>query len=411
MNKIFAKIKHLNFRINLFTVLLLVLTFTIGWQLGHRDYQVTWKNNQPKVTIDNRQVPDNINIDFKLFWDTWDLVNKTYVDKKALDPQKMYYGAIQGMVAAIGDPYTVFLPPAAQKSTKEELGGSFSGIGIELGYSKDKHLVVIAPLSDTPAEAAGVKAGDYILKIDGKDASNMSLPDAVNIIRGPKDTTISLQIYHDGDKAPKDVSMKRDTIVVKSVVFTQKTTVQGKKIAYIKLSRFGEKTETEWQDAVNQVLASGSQGLVLDVRNNPGGFLDAAVFIGSEFISSGNIVMQENAAGERQGYPVNRVGKLLDIPLVVLVNKGSASASEIVSGAIQDNKRGKLVGDQSFGKGTIQTTQDLDNGTGIHITIAKWLTPGGRWIHGTGLTPDVKVDFGDDQTKDLQLDKALELLN
>lgn len=398
-------------RINAGVVLITLLAFILGWQLGHRDLTLSWKNYTPQVKVSNQQPPKDVNIDFSLFWQTWNLLSKEYVDKKALDPQKMYYGAIQGMVASLGDPYTVFLPPQSQQSIKEELGGSFEGVGMELGYNKDNRLVVIAPLKDTPADRAGIRPGDLILKIDGKDTTNLSLPDAVNAIRGPKGTKVTLQIYHEGDKNPTDVTLERDTIVVKSVEESSKTTQSGKKVALIKLSRFGEKTDDEWNMAVSQILADNPSGIVLDLRNNPGGFLDDAVYIGSEFISSGDIVLQEDGSGQRKSYPVSRVGKLLNIPLVVLVNKGSASASEIVAGSIQDHKRGTILGEQSFGKGTIQEAQDLPNGTGIHITTAKWLTPNGRWIHNIGLTPDVVVKAGDDPTKDPQLDKALEILD
>lgn len=403
--------KRPNIQINLYTILVVLLAFILGWQLGHRDYSLGWQNNIPNLSISNQQPPKDVDLDFKLFWETWKLVSERYVDKSEIDYQKMYYGAIQGMVAAIGDPYTVFLPPAAQKSTKEELGGEFEGVGLQLGYSKDKQLVVIAPLDGTPGARSGIQAGDLILKVNNEDATIITIPEAVEKIRGPKGTQVTLQIYHEGDTAPKDVTLTRDTIVVKSVEYSLKTSPNGKRIGYIKLSRFGEKTFDEWKSAVAQALADAPQGIILDVRNNPGGFLDGAVFIGSEFIRSGDIVQHEDYTGHREGYPVERVGKLLDLPLVVMINKGSASASEIVAGAIQDNHRGQLVGDQSFGKGTIQSTQDLSGGTGIHITTAKWLTPSGRWIHETGLTPDVKVEAGEDPAKDPQLEKALELLN
>lgn len=394
------------------TIVVALLTFIVGWQLGHRDYQVQWKNYTPQIQVQNQQVPqDKKNIDFKLFWDTWDLVSKEYVDKKAIDPQKLYYGAIQGMVAAVGDPYTVFLPPEAQKSTKEELGGAFDGVGIQLGFNKDKRLVVVAPLKDTPADKAGIKPGDLIVKIADKDATNMTLPQAVELIRGPKGTSIDLEIFHEGDNKTKNVNLVRDTIVVKSVDFTQQNTPKGKKVALIKLSKFGERTFEEWDQAVSSALASGPDYVVLDLRNNPGGFLDGAVYIGSEFISQGDIVLQENAEGDRKGYKVNRQGKLTKIPLIVLINQGSASASEIVAGAMQDYQRAKLVGDQSFGKGTIQESQDLPGGTGIHITTAKWLTPNGRWIHNSGLTPDIKIEAGEDPNVDLQLQEAYKLID
>lgn len=411
MSKITSFLKFLRFNLNLVTIGIVLIAFIIGWQLGNHNFKLASKNNNINFTVSNTAQPSNVNLDFKLFWSVWDLLSKNYVDKSVIDPQKMYYGAIQGMVSALGDPYTVFLPPAEQKNTKEELGGAFEGVGIQLGYSKENRLVVISPLKGTPAEQAGIKPGDLILKINSKDTLNVTLPEAVNLIRGPKGTDVALQIFHEGDKEPKDVTLKRDTITIKSVEFETKQTSTGKKIAYIKLTRFGDKTFDEWSEAVSSTLAAGAQGVVLDLRNNPGGYLEGAVFIGSEFLSTGDVVMQENSSGERSGYPVNRAGKLLDLPLVVLVNRGSASASEIVAGAIQDSKRGQLVGEKSFGKGTIQSTKELDNNTGIHITTAKWLTSNGRWIHHIGLTPDFEVAIGDNPAKDPQLDKALELLS
>lgn len=389
-------------KFNVITLLLILLAFMAGWQFGQHSII-----NKPIST-------QTANLDFSqngLFFQTWNLLNQEYVDKKALDPQKMYYGAIQGMVAALGDPYTVFLPPTSQKAIQEQLGGSFDGVGMELGYDKNNHLAVIAPLPGTPADKAGIKPGDLILKINNQDTSNITLPDAVTLIRGPKGSTVALQIFHNGDKQPKDVNLTRDTIMVKSVNYAQKTSPAGKKVAYLQITDFGQNTNKEWDDAVSKAIADGNQAVVLDLRNNPGGYLDDAVYIGSEFISSGNIVQQQNGQGVIQGYPVNRQGKMLTIPMVVLINGGSASAAEIVSGAIQDNKRGQLVGEQSFGKGTIQEAQDLPGGTGIHVTTAKWLTPTGRWIHHVGLTPDVKVAAGDDPTKDVQLDTALTQLD
>lgn len=416
MRNLFKRIVSSIARINIGFSIIVILTFVLGWQLGHRDYAVRIENYKPNVKITNQTPQDkNVDIDFKLFWDTWDLVSSKYIDKKAIDPQKLYYGAIAGMVAAVGDPYTVFLPPQAQKSTKEQLGGAFEGVGIQLGYNKDKRLVVIAPLKDTPAYKAGVLAGDIILEIDKKDATILSLPEAVSLIRGPKGSTVMLSLLQEGVNKPKEVSIIRDTIVVKTVEFEAKATKSGKKIGYIRLSGFGEKTKGEWDEGVSQALASAPEGLIVDVRNNPGGFLDAAVYVSSEFLSQGNIVFQEDVRGERQEQGVVRLGKILKLPLVVLINKGSASASEIFAGAVQDRKRGTLVGEQSFGKGTIQSTEDLAEGTGIHITTAKWLTPDGRWVHNVGLTPDVKVDpvVGevDDPEKDPQLEKALEILD
>lgn len=403
-------------RINVFTILVALLTFVVGWQLGHRDLQFRVQNYHPSITVTNKTPPNNIKVDFKLFWDTWDLLSEHYLDKQALDPQKLFYGAIQGMVAAVGDPYTVFLPPEQQKITKGELGGSFEGVGIELGFNKDKRLVVIAPLDGTPAAKGGIKAGDMILGIDKKVTTALSLPDAVNLIRGQKGSVVTLTVLREGETDTRDIQLTRDTIVVKSVNLSFKKTQSGKEIGILKLSRFGERTNDEWIAAVSDLLTHAPAGVVLDVRNNPGGFLDGAVFIASEFLDGGDIVLQENSQGQRLPYKVNRGGKLLQFPLVVLINKGSASASEIVAGALQDRKRAKLVGEKSFGKGTIQEAQELQGGTGLHITTAKWLTPNGRWVNSTeGFDPDFKIELpkssdGVPTLEDPQMDKALELL-
>lgn len=398
--------------INARTVLIVLLSFLLGWQLGHRDVQVKWATFRPSVSIINKVPPERINIDFKLFWNTWDLLSRSYFDKKAIDPNKLFYGAISGMVSALGDPYTVFLPPEQQKFSKEELNGSFEGVGIQLGFNKDKRLVVIAPLSGTPAEKSGIKPQDLIIKIDDKDTANMTLPEAVSLIRGAKETQITLTIFREGDSDTKSVTLTRDTIIVRSVEVSYKNTKSGKKVAVVKLSRFGERTETEWNGVVSDLLLARSEAVVLDVRNNPGGFLDKAVFISSEFLEGGTIVLQEDNEGIRTPFKVSRSGRLTKLPVAVLINKGSASASEIVAGALQDRKRGKLVGEKSFGKGTIQEAQDLAGETGIHITVAKWLTPNARWVNDTGgLDPDVKVEEDkEDLTKDPQLDKALEIL-
>lgn len=391
-------------------LIVIVLVFILGFQIGHRDYGLSWKDYKPDLQITNQQ-PKNSTIDFKLFWDTWDLVSQKYIDKKAIDPQKLYFGAIQGMVAAIGDPYTVFLPPESQKNVKEQLNGSFEGVGMQLGYNKDKRLVVIAPLKDTPADQAGIMAGDIILSIDKKDVMNISLPDAVSMIRGPKGSTVALSLFRENEEKPRDLSLKRDTIIVKTVNLTMEKTKMGKPIALVRISGFGEKTDKEWDAVVSELMSKAPEGIIVDVRNNPGGFLQSAVYIASEFLDSGPVVIQEDAQGEKQELKVMRSGKLLKLPVVAMINKGSASASEILAGAMQDNKRAIIVGEQSFGKGTIQSTEDLPQDTGIHITTAKWLTPLGRWIHGTGLTPDVKIEFKadvNDPLKDNQLDTALE---
>ncbi|MDO8573771.1 MAG: S41 family peptidase [Candidatus Daviesbacteria bacterium] len=411
-------LKHLNPK----TILTLLLVFLLGWQMGHRDVEIKFANYRPSVSVVNKEPPKNINVDFKLFWDVWDLLSRAYLDKLALDPEKLFYGAISGMVAAVGDPYTVFLPPQQQKFSREDLNGSFEGVGIQLGFNKDKRLTVIAPLDGTPAQKAGIKPGDLIIKINGKDTFNITLPEAVSLIRGARGTKVELSILRGEESEPRVVSLIRDDIIVKSVDVSYKQSLpsgdgkninSGKKVAVIKLSKFGERTNDEWSLVVSELLAANSEAVVLDLRNNPGGFLDGAVFIASEFLDKGVVVLQENSKGERAAFEVNRVGKLINMPTIVLINKGSASASEIVAGALQDRKRAKLVGEKSFGKGTIQEAEDLVGGSGIHITVAKWLTPNGRWVNETaGLDPEVKVEPEKEEgSQDLQMDEALKLLN
>lgn len=414
MKELYSNLSKIFKKVNTFFLLVVVLSFILGWQLGHRDLNLRWQKYTPSVTVINREPPQNTNIDFKLFWDTWDLISRQYLDKKAIDPEKLYYGAIQGMVSAIGDPYTVFLPPEQQKNTKEELNGSFEGVGIELGFDSNKRLIVVSPLDGTPAFNVGIKPQDIIAKIDDKTTLGMSREEAVRLIRGPKGTLITLSIVREGDNAIKEYQITRDTIIVKSVTGEVKEH-DSKKSGVIKLSRFGDRTETEWNEVVSDLLSKAVDSFILDLRNNPGGYLDGAVFIASEFLESGDVVLQENSQGVRVSYKVNRFGRLLNQPLVVLLNKGSASASEIVAGALQDRKRAKLVGEKSFGKGTIQDAQDLSGGSGIHITIAKWLTPGGKWVNETeGLEPDIKVESPETDEVipkvDPQMDKALEVL-
>ncbi len=399
--------------------ILLVLSGGVGYFLGQNQVKVNWQNYHPSVSVQNQNPPANIPADFSLFWTVWDRVGQLYVDKSKLDSQKMVYGAISGMVAAVGDPYTVFLPPVKNKESKEDLSGSFEGIGAQLGM-KGENIVVVAPLSGTPAEAAGVKSGDWIVKIDGQDTAKLTLPEAVTKIRGPRGTRVTLTVLHDGATNPVDLTITRDTITVASVEEKiTESTASGKltQAVYIKLSRFGDSTNSEWDAAVTKAVTQLDQnkdlkGVILDLRNDPGGFLDSAVYVASEFLPDGLIVRQANGDGTSQDYTVNRLGKFLKVPVVVLINGGSASASEIVAGALQARGRAKLVGTQSFGKGSVQEAQDLPGGAGLHVTISKWLLPNDQWINGTGLTPDVKVKNSDtDPTKDLQLDKAVEVLN
>jgi len=405
---------------------IITLTFGTGYKLGQKNYQKTLlKSSQAEIT--NTAQPADIKVDFSLFWNVWKRLEKNFFDREKINSQKMVYGAIKGMVAALQDPYTVFLTPQENKETKDDLQGQFEGIGAQLGL-KDKNIVIIAPLEGTPAFKAGLIPGDIILKVDGQDTAGWTLPTAVSKIRGPKGSKVILTILHPATDKSVEVPIIRATIEVKSVEtkVPLKTPndpeakrldnlLKQKNISYLRLSRFGDDTNIEWDKQVALIAAdyqSGkTKGLILDLRNNPGGYLSGAVYIASEFIEKGVIVKQEKSDRSVQTYSTIKKGRLLSIPLVVLVNKGSASASEIVAGALADYGRAKLVGEKTFGKGSIQESLDLENGAGLHITTAKWILPKGRYINEKGIEPDIKIKLDEeDPTKDLQLEKAIEIL-
>lgn len=416
----FTKIRNV-----ILAVAFLVLSAGIGYRLGEQKTTVTVSRELGVVV--NRQQQGAASVDFSLFWDVWQRLFASYIDRASMDTQKMVWGAISGMVNSLDDPYTVFLPPKENKDFKEDLGGQFEGIGAQLGV-KEGRIIVVAPLKNTPAEKAGIRAGDYILKVNDEDTAGWTVPEAVTNIRGPRGTSVKLNMLHENETKPYDVTVVRDTITVISVESWTKPVAnilevsgvpdmrrlnQAAVISYIRLSRFGDHTNDEWEKAVSEVAAQGNnpRGLILDLRNNPGGYLDGAVFIASEFIKSGTVVSQVNSDGTREDYPVVRSGKLLDIPVVVLVNKGSASAAEIVAGALRDYKRATLVGDVTFGKGSVQTPEELSGGAGLHITTGKWLLPKGDSIAKTGVTPEVLVPMEEfEATADAQLAKSIELL-
>ncbi len=405
-------------------VMLVATVFGIGGFLGGvRAGEVKARTKLSTLqTIVNKETPNGRRVDFDLFWKVWDRLEADYLDAEALDSQKMVYGAIGGMTAALDDPYTSFLPPTENKQSREDLAGEFAGVGIQLGYI-DKTLGVMSPLPGLPADKAGLKAGDLILHIkDVKknvdiDTEGMNLQEAVNIIRGPKGSEVVLTIFREGNGGAFEVSLVRDIIVVPSVEikFVDEGGKESEtaKFAHLRVIRFGEKTAEEWQQSIDKILArKGLSGIVLDLRNNPGGFLQRAIDLASEFIPSGVVVKQQGKY-ETETFTVNHKGKLIGKKFVVLVNRGSASASEILAGALRDQLKVKLIGEKTFGKGTVQEAQDLPGGAGLHVTIAKWLLPSGKNIHKEGLMPDVEVKQSTssaDASVDTQLIRAIEEL-
>ena len=391
---------------NFFLVLsFIVLIFGSGYKLGE------YKSHFTSLQLTNYN--PQLNINFDLFWETWNKLQERYVDQKKIDPKKMYLGAIKGMVASIEDPYTFFLTPEENKQTKDDLGGKFEGIGAQLGL-KDNRIIIIAPLKKSPAETAGVKPGDFINKVNDVSTSNWTLSQAVSKIRGPKNTKVKLTLERNGKEI--EVTIVRQQIIVSSVEVSYE-----KNIAILKVNQFGDNTNDEWNKAVEEINGKWSnkqiKGMVLDLRNNPGGYLESSVYLASEFLPLGKLVVKQEATlyGNKE-YRVSRIGMLQEIPLVVLIDKGSASASEILAGALRDNDRAQLVGEKSFGKGSVQEALDLSQGAGLHVTVAKWILPNGDWINSKGIEPKIKITNeiknGNTITKetDKQLEKAIELL-
>lgn len=411
--------------------IIIIVAGLIGYYIGITKINIDWKNFKPHVEVVNKEPPPSLmHADFARFWTVLSKIENNYYDRTAIDSEKILNGAIMGMVESLDDPYTMYLPPVKNTEFKQVMAGKFEGIGAELGMN-GKQIIVVAPLDGSPAEKAGVRAGDAIFKVDDKEIFGWTLAQAVEKIRGPKGTDVKITLVHKSDSKTTDVKITRDTITVKSLsTWTKKVKdiapINSKsatfsahlndKITYIRLSQFGDSTNNEWTDMViklSQELATDKdvKGVVFDLRNNPGGYLTDAVYIASEFIKTGTAVMQEDKDGERKKFDVSGRGMLTDIPVIILLNKGSASASEIVAGALRDHKRAKLVGETSFGKGTIQGAEDLGGGSGLHVTIAKWLTPDGIWVHKKGLEPDFAVQLDQkDPSHDTQLEKAVEEL-
>ncbi|CAN5158589.1 hypothetical protein BH11PAT1_BH11PAT1_2820 [soil metagenome] len=407
--------------------LIIIIAGLIGYFIGTNKISSQWKGYQPRITVTGKEPPPSeTHLDMTMFWTVMNKLESTYYDKTAIDPQKMLDGAINGMVASLDDPYTMYLPPKQNGDFKQVMAGKFEGIGAELGM-KDKQIIVVAPLDGGPAQKAGIKGGDAVVKVGDLSTFGWTLNQAVDKIRGPKGSSVKLTIARKDAEKLQDVTITRDTINVKSVVawtrkvkdvenVDTKNALSGqeeKKVAYIRLSQFGDNTNHEWVSITNnlsfQITSDPSiKGIILDLRNNPGGYLTDAVFIASEFIPDGVVVQQDDGHQEPLKMNVSRKGLLYDVPLIVLINKGSASASEIVAGALRDHNKAKLVGELSFGKGTIQQAEDLGGGAGIHVTIAKWLTPNGTWVHKKGLTPDIAVALDEkDPSHDTQLERAI----
>lgn len=385
-------------------MVLFLIAFGLGFVSGKGQGKVV-----PVENVVNTQTGKPDAVDFSLFWDSWRIVQESYAKRESLNVQNMVYGAISGMVKSLDDPYTVFFNPEDAKKFKDDVNGSFEGVGMQIGI-KQQQIVVIAPLEGTPAKAAGILPGDAILKIGDKSTKDISLDEAISLIRGPKGTPVVLSIMRSSWKEPKDISITRDIIKVPSLKWQMK----NNDVAYIQLFQFSRLAGTSFSQAASEILQSKAKSIVLDLRGNPGGYLDVAVDIAGWFIDRGQTVVTEDFGGDnKKVHQAQGSGRLAQYPMVVLINGGSASASEILAGALRDEKGIKLVGEKSFGKGSVQEVKDLRLGASLKVTVANWLTPKGNFISGVGLEPDVKVDFtqaDNEKGIDPQLARALEMV-
>ncbi len=354
--------------------------------------------------------PEAVDLDtlFKPFWESWKIVHEQFVDQP-VDDLKLMQGAIRGMIGALGDQHSGYMDPEEFTQANMPLEGSYSGIGAWVDDT-GKHLTIISPMPDSPAEKAGLKPGDEIIGVDGVDVSSLDPKTVLKSVLGPEGTTVVLQVQRSESADVLEFTIIRETIEIPDL----ESKILDGDIAYVALLTFGESTTTDLIKALKDLLAQNPVGLILDLRNNTGGYLDTAIEVVSQFIPDGVVMIEKLGTGEEITYDAIPGGKATEIPLIVLVNGGSASASEITAGAIQDRGRGKLVGTTTYGKGSVQNWVALDDNQGaVRVTIAHWLTPNGRLIHQIGLTPDYIVEITEEDIaagRDPQLEKAVELL-
>lgn len=391
------------------SIILVVGVFCGGYFIG--------KRNQPEpvplINIPNAtDATVSTNADFAPFWKVWQKINEKSIYANKKTDQEKVWGAVQGLASSLGDPYTVFFPPEESKLFNDSIHGSFGGIGAEISI-KDKVLTVVSPLKDSPAFKAGLKSGDKILKINKVDTTDMTVDKAISLIRGEKGTDVTLNIYRKGEKLARDITITRDTIEMPTI----DTVKRDDGVFVISLYSFSENSAELFRKALLEFSKTGYSKLVIDLRGNPGGYLDSAVNISSWFLDEGKIVVTEDYGSKRKSDVIKSHGPRVftdQLKLAILVDGGSASASEILAGALQQNGIATLVGEKTFGKGSVQEVIDITKDTSLKVTVARWLTPNGDSISEKGLTPDYVVPFTEKDLlnkKDPQLDKAIEILD
>jgi len=397
-------------------IIVLLGSFSGGFLVGHfvpfQQPLLTGSAPEPVPTVTTQEqstTPNDLETLFQPFWEAWNIVHEEYVDQP-VDDLSLMQGAIRGMMESLGDQHSTYMDPQTYENASARLSGQeYEGIGAWVDPTAD-YLTIISPIPGSPAEEAGLEPGDKIIAINGKDMTGIDTELVRQQVLGPAGSTVVLTVAREGETKPLDFTIKRDKIVIKSA--SGEMLEDG--IGYVQITTFGDKTTPELRAALNDLMAQNPNGLIIDLRNNGGGYLQTAVEVASEFIGDGVILYEQYGDGQRTSYQAMKGGQATEIPLVVLINEGTASASEIVAGAIQDYGRGQLVGVTSYGKGSVQNWVPLTNNQGaVRVTIAKWLTPNERTINEKGLTPDAEVEITDEDRQaghDSQLDKAIEVM-
>lgn len=393
-----------------------LITLILGYQIGVYDQQKETIDLQERLellysgitqsgaTIGNPEKE----VDISMLWGVWRLLQSQYIEPGDLKTQEMVMGAVRGMTEAVGDPYTVFMSPKENTDFRDSLSGHLQGIGAELS-DRDDRIVVASPLKGSPAERAGLLPGDMIIEVNGEDITGQTLQQVVTKIRGPKGTQVTLTILREDEDDVIELTITRDDITVPSTEYEVKQTATGS-VGLLSINQFGTETISEVTEILQGIDPASLKGLVIDLRYNGGGYLEGAIDLVSMFLKEGKVVSVEGRGTEPQRHYVSGRPILPEIPIVVLINEGTASASEIVAGALQDHKRATVIGTKSFGKGTVQEVIDLPGGGSLRVTVAKWLTPSGRDLGKEGVMPDYIVDRTREDVeaeKDPQLDSAL----
>lgn len=389
-------------------ILTIVLVFAVAFFIGF-GYGLSQTRNIIISGLNNAETPNGLTADFSVFWEAWDKLKSEQINAKKISNQDMVYGAIKGIAGSLDDPYTVFFSPEDSKKFQDDIDGNFGGIGAEIGI-RDKQLMVIAPLKNTPATRADLRAKDMILKIDNKITDGLTVEEAVKLIRGIKGTKVKLMILREGWKMPKDVEIVRETIQTPTVDWS----IKNNDVIYLQLYSFNRNTDEVFKQAISEAKAKGGKKMILDLRNNPGGYLEVAQDIAGWFLKKGDVVVKQRFTDGNENVLLAKGNQSLkDMPVVILINEGSASASEILAGALKVDRGIDLVGEKSFGKGTVQQIVKLKDDSTLKITVANWLLPDGALIDKNGIEPNYKVKITEEDIKaekDPQLEKALEII-